>query len=95
MASADQNLAELLTIGTRFDTPHETECIVTEVPDMTHPNLEFLARDSEGVECAFCVAMVINIYGEGNQCQGIDGIGQCYGVATHGNYCPRHAGIIG
>ena len=44
-----------LTVGTEFATPFEAGCVVTQEPD---PRGEFLARDSDGVECAYSVDMV-------------------------------------
>ena len=49
-----------LPTGTRFDTPFESGCVVTEPPTAERwlGTGGFLALDSEGVECQFHVSMV-------------------------------------
>lgn len=44
-----------MVIGQRFCTPYEHGCIVTSLPD---EDGEFLALDSDGVECSFNVDMI-------------------------------------
>jgi hypothetical protein len=44
-----------LAIGDTFNTPFEKGCVVTEEPDERG---QFLALDSDGVECSFHVKMV-------------------------------------
>jgi hypothetical protein len=48
-----------LHIGTRFDTPHEYDCLVTSLPDADG---SFTALDSDGVECYYHVAMISKVY---------------------------------
>jgi hypothetical protein len=48
----------VLPIGTVFDTPFETGCVVTSLPDQFG---SFLALDSDGVECQFSPSMPIEI----------------------------------
>lgn len=54
-----------VTVGTKFTTPYEAfqdpsqPCIALTVPDICG---EFLAIDTEGIECMFCVAMISEIY---------------------------------
>jgi hypothetical protein len=50
--------AELLTVGMQFATPFEAGCVVTTLPDKDG---DFLAFDSDGVECSFHVNMVERI----------------------------------
>lgn len=47
---------EPLKIGDRFDTPYEQGCTVTSLPDRDG---NFLALDSEGVECQFDGRMIL------------------------------------
>ena len=47
-----------LTIGTRFATEAETGCVVT---GPVEDNGNFLALDSDGVECSFNILMVVRI----------------------------------
>lgn len=49
-----------LCVGARFATEFETGCQVTAGPD-EHGN--FLALDSDGVECRFTILMVVRIEG--------------------------------
>jgi hypothetical protein len=46
---------DALIIGTKFDTPYENDCIVTRAPDESG---NFMARDSDGIECEFHISMV-------------------------------------
>jgi hypothetical protein len=45
-----------LNVGDIFDTPFETGCVVTEPVDSDG---NFVAIDSDGVECNYTVRMVI------------------------------------
>lgn len=47
-----------LTVGARFDTEAESGCVVT---GPVEDNGNFLARDSDGVECQFNILMVVRI----------------------------------
>ena len=44
------------TIGQVFATTYESGCIVVTLPDSDG---NFVALDSDGVECDFCVSMVL------------------------------------
>lgn len=48
-----------LHVGTVFNTPFESNCVVTSEID-TEGN--FLAKDSEGVECEFSTEMISFIH---------------------------------
>lgn len=50
-----------LEVGDRFDTPFESGCVVTQLPDPADPRTGtyFLAMDSDGVECEFNTRMVV------------------------------------
>jgi hypothetical protein len=48
-----------LPIGTVFDTPAESGCVVTSLPDADG---NFLALDSDGVECSFSRVMVARVH---------------------------------
>jgi hypothetical protein len=48
-----------LTIGMMFDTAYEQGCVVVSLPDAQG---NFIALDSDGVECDFHVSMVIRTY---------------------------------
>lgn len=45
--------------GTRFDTPFEDGCVAVEVPDDLG---NFVALDSDGIECLFFIDMVTKTY---------------------------------
>jgi len=56
-----------LKVGTVFDTEYEDGCRVTVAPNADHgyvargttaPQVNFLASDSEGVECEYSTAMI-------------------------------------
>jgi hypothetical protein len=53
---------EDLKVGTRFDTEFESYCVVTDPPDELG---NFLAIDSEGVECQYGIEMVEHIHRSG------------------------------
>ena len=51
------NLRERIAPGVKFTTPHESDaCVASGTPDELG---NFLAIDSEGVECMFGLAMVL------------------------------------
>ena len=51
-----------LPVGTRFDTEFETGCVVTIPPgDEELGAGNFLALDTEGVECLFHVQMITEV----------------------------------
>lgn len=58
-------LGDLLKPGTSFDTHHERGCVVVEAP--APGSLEFVARDSDGVECSFSVRMVLHVNAGGSK----------------------------
>jgi hypothetical protein len=61
---AHRDLAALLTTGTIFDTPFESGCTVTVSPlDHDAATLNFIALDSDGVECEFDIRMVTSLRG--------------------------------
>ena len=47
-----------LAVGRRFDTEFETGCVVT---GPVEEGGNFLARDSDGVECSFNILMVVRV----------------------------------
>jgi hypothetical protein len=49
-----------ISIGDTFDTPFERGCVVTTLPDAVG---NFDALDSEGIECAFHVRMIVLLNG--------------------------------
>lgn len=51
-------LPHQLTIGARFATEAETGCAV---PGPVEDNGNFMALDSDGVECSFNILMVVRI----------------------------------
>jgi hypothetical protein len=57
MNSTDrEKLVAALVPGALFDTPFEDRCRVTSAPDPTN-NYNFIALDSEGVECTYSLAI--------------------------------------
>lgn len=46
----------IISIGQVFNTAYESGCVVVSLPDS---NGNFVALDSDGVECEFHVSMVV------------------------------------
>lgn len=55
---ADYPLADKIKAGAIFNTRAEVGCIVVSQPDF-HGN--FVANDSDGIECEFHVGMVVSV----------------------------------
>lgn len=52
-------MSNLITCtGQVFSTPYESGCVVTELPES---NGNFMALDSDGVECLFNLVMVSSV----------------------------------
>lgn len=49
----------VIALGTVFDTPFENGCVAVEAPDDLG---NFVALDSDGVECLFFIDMVTKTY---------------------------------
>jgi hypothetical protein len=56
MRNTDEGNDMTISKGVAFDTPYEKGCVALEAPN-SHGS--FLALDSDGIECDFHVAMVV------------------------------------